>query len=101
MNDLRSWIRLTKTGASARRLNALLQHFGSPEALFEASVAEVCRAIRCSPGAAEKLLDPAYAAADRELRLMERLDVRLLSRFDPEYPPLLREIPDPPPAIYV
>ena len=32
---------------------------------------------------------------------MEQLDVQLVPRDHPDYPPLLREIPDPPPALYV
>jgi DNA processing protein len=98
--DLLPWIRLTKTGASARRLNTLLDHFGSPDALFRASAREVAAAARCSSAVAEKLLDPAYAANDRDLTLMSRLSVRLIPRGAPEYPALLREIPDPPIALY-
>lgn len=98
---LRAWIRLTKTGASARRLNRLLERFGSPEAVFAASPREIAAAAPCSLETATKLLDPACAATDRELRLMERLGVRLLTREDAEYPTRLREIPDPPPALYV
>lgn len=101
MEELLPWIRLTKTGASARRLNQLLDHFGSPEALFAASPAEVARGANCSVAVAEKLLDPIYAANERDLRLMEQLKVTLLRRCDPEYPPLLREISDPPVALYV
>lgn len=101
MDDALPWIRLTKTGASASRLNTLLHRFGSPEALFAASASEVAAAARCSLSVAEKLLDPAYAANDRDLGLMERLGVRLVPRSDAEYPPLLREIADPPPALYV
>src|SRR5438128_1142060 len=101
MHDLLPWIRLTKTGASARRLNQLLERFGSPEAVFDGSARKVAEAARCSIQVAEKLLDPELAANDRELRLMEQLDVRLVPRTDPEYPPLLLEIADPPPALYV
>jgi len=101
MQELLPWIRLTKTGASARRLNRLLDLFGSPEALFAASTAEVVSAAGCSAAVAQKLLDPAYKASDRDLRLMEQLQVRLLPRIDPDYPALLREISDPPPALYV
>jgi DNA processing protein len=100
MEDLLPWIRLTKTGASARRLNTLLDYFGSPDALFGASVREVTLAARCSTAVAEKLLDPVYAANERDLTLMKRLGVRLIPRTDPEYPALLAEIPDPPVALY-
>src|SRR5689334_10385338 len=101
MQDILPWIRLTKTGASARRLNSLVDHFGSPEAFFDASVAEICAAAGCGPSVAEKLLDPAYAANPRDLKLIERLKIRILPRTDPDSPPLLREIHDPPPALYV
>jgi len=101
MFDPLPWIRLTKTGASARRLNTLLDYFGSPEQLFAASSREVSIAARCGQPVAERLLDPAYAANERDLKLMERLDVRLVTRADPDYPAMLKEIPDPPAALYM
>src|SRR5438067_611104 len=101
MDDLLDWIRLTKTGASARRLNTLLDHFGSPGAFFAASVREVAGVARCPLEVAQRLMDPLYAANERDLRLMERLEVRLVPRTSPEYPSLLKEISDPPPALYV
>jgi DNA processing protein len=100
-DPLRAWIRLTKTGASARRLNTLLERFGSPEAVFAAAPAELAAAIRAPLEVAGKLLDPMYAANDRDLKLMDRLKVRLVPRTDADYPPLLQEIPDPPVALYV
>lgn len=101
MNDPLPWIRLTKTGASARRLNSLLDHFRTPEALFAASATEVASSVRCPVSVAERLLDPAYAANDRDLKLMEQLNVRLIARSDADYPALLLEIADPPVALYV
>ncbi len=101
MDDLHSWIRLTKIGASARRLNRLLDYFGSPDALFGARPAEVAQVARCSTAIAQRLQDPAYSVNGRDLRLMEQLGVRLIPRGHPDYPPLLREIPDPPVALYL
>jgi DNA processing protein len=101
MDDLADWIRLTKTGASARRLNRLLDHFGHPAALFAASAGALRAAAACSQQAAERLLDPIYAANDRDFRLMDRLRVRLIPRGHEDYPPLLAQIPDPPVALYV
>lgn len=101
MHDALPWIRLTKTGASARRLNSLLDYFGSPEAVFGASASQIAGAVRCSLTVAERLLDPAYSANDRDLKLMEQLNVRLISIDAPEYPSMLREIADPPVALYV
>src|SRR5207248_2858662 len=42
--DLASWVRLTKTGASARRLNSLIEQFGSPEALFALNAEQLASA---------------------------------------------------------
>jgi len=100
MDELLPWIRLTKIGASALRVNRLLDHFGSPEALFASSPSDL-RAAGCPAAAAERFLDPIYEANRRDLELMERLQVRLIRRGDGDYPELLREIPDPPPALYV
>ncbi len=51
--------------------------------------------------AASKLLDPETARIDDDLRRMERLDVKLVLASDPHFPPLLRQIFDPPPFLYV
>ncbi len=101
LTDLPLWIRLTKTGASARRLNRLLDSFDTPDRLFGSSAIELARLGGCSMKVAERLLDPAYAATQRDLDLMDRLGVTLIVRHAPEYPRLLREIPDPPVALYV
>src|SRR5688500_6061350 len=101
MDDVSAWVRLTKTGASARRLNTLLDCFGSPEGFFSASPRDVSAAARCSTDVAVKLLDPSCSATQRELDLMEQLGVRLVPRSSSEYPALLKETPDPPVALYV
>jgi DNA processing protein len=101
MDALHAWIRLTKLDVSPLRLNRLLDHFGSPENAFAASAAEVRAVTGCSTRVAERLLDPGVVPSARELKLMEQLKVRLVTRDDPEYPFLLGEIADPPPAVYV
>ena len=95
------WVRLSRSGLAARRLNALLAHYGSPAAIFAAAPHELGAAPGMTPGAAEKLLDPEAARIDADLRLMERLEVRLVTASDPHYPPLLVQIFDPPPFLYV
>lgn len=100
MDRLKDWIRLTKTGASARRLNLLLDHYGSPEALFDSDAGTVALTLGCRRSTAEKILDPTHQATDSELRLMERLGINVLTRGAPDYPSLLAQISDPPPALY-
>lgn len=100
MTSLAPWIRLSKTGASARRLNALLVRFGSPEALFALSAADLAAA-GVPASAAERILDPAHVPGAPELARLEQLGIRILLRGSPEYPPLLEQIADPPPVLYV
>jgi DNA processing protein len=101
VTDASAWVRLSRSGLAARRLNALLAHFGSPEAVFTAALHELGAAPGMTPAAAEKLLDPEAARIDDDLRLMEHLGVRLVPAADPHYPRLLSQIFDPPPYLYV
>jgi DNA processing protein len=99
--ELAAWIRLSKTGASARRLNGLLERIGAPEAVFELNSEQLASAAGCSLSVAERLLDPAHAATASDLEQIERLGLQLVPRGDPCYPALLNEIYDPPPLLYV
>lgn len=97
------WIALTRLpGVGARSAHALLERFGSVEAVFKADTAELRRvlgadhpalaAIRAAP-------DPLHLARDREW--LGHNGHHLVTWDDPDYPPLLREISDPPVALYV
>jgi DNA processing protein len=99
--DPAPWVRLTRSGLAARRLNSLLDHYGTAAAVFQVSPAELSALPGMTACAAERLLDPEAACVDDDLRAMEKLGVRLITRADPDYPPLLRQIFDPPAALYV
>jgi DNA processing protein len=99
--DPGAWVRLSRSGLAARRLNALLAHYGSPDAVFATPRRELGAAPGMTPAAAEKLLDPEAARIDGDLRLMERLGVRLVTTAASQYPPLLNQIFDPPAYLYV
>lgn len=83
-------------------LNALLQHFGSYEAVFAASDRELRSVQGVGPERAKALrasenLDP----AESELRRCAEVGARLLPLGDPDYPELLSEIYAPPLFLYV
>lgn len=101
MIDPGAWVRLSRSGLGARRLNGLLAQYGSAEAIFAASSGELTAAAGMTPAAAAKLLDPEAARVDGDLRLMERLGVRLVMVSGPQYPPLLAQIFDPPAFLYI
>src|SRR4030095_1854132 len=100
-NSLREWISLSFViGVGSRTAAVLIDRFGSPQAVFAATVhslelaglrRETIYAIKSS-----ELLEE----ADRELEELTRLDGEVLTLTDPRYPVLLRETYDPPIVLY-
>ena len=95
------WLALNRApGLGANRVAGLLLEFASPEALFHAP-----RQALQSRGLGSRTLAylrrPDWAAVDRDLRWLEQPGCHLLTWDSPLYPRLLREIPDPPPVLFV
>lgn len=87
-------------GVGAASLRALKKHFGSYERAWRASVEEirVCGLREPAPDSIIRerpRLDP-----QREHEKVLRADVWLIADADAGYPPLLKEIPNPPAALY-
>jgi DNA processing protein len=101
----RALLRLTLTpGLGPRRIAALTEAFGNPIAALAANPAELERVRgigRATAGRVARGLRESQDLASREIELAEREGVRIVGRTDPEYPPLLAQIPDPPPVLYV
>ncbi|MCA1633106.1 MAG: DNA-processing protein DprA [Acidobacteria bacterium] len=100
---MRDWIALNMTpGVGPRAAAKLLERFGSAAGIFGALRSELER-LRLRPEAVESiaLKDRHEAAAEEleRLRALEGADVLVLD--DGAYPPLLREIADPPVTLYV
>ena len=100
---LAGWLRLHQTpGVGRLSAVALVQRFGSPQAVFAAGF-EVLRQ-HVSPARARALsAAPAAAVAasvDATLAWLSRPGNVLLTFDDPAYPALLRQIPDPPLLLY-
>ncbi|RMF83499.1 MAG: DNA-protecting protein DprA, partial [Nitrospinota bacterium] len=80
----------------------LLTHFGSPREVLHASKQELLRVKGIGEKMAEEITSfPLEAALKRELANIERYGVQILTLSDPDYPPLLKTIYDPPPVLYV
>lgn len=100
---MHEWIRLTNLQLSARLANALLDRFGEPRQVFAATPDELADADLpgLTDNVAARIADPSFAPTDRQLAAMERLGVRLVTRSDEDYPRKLKEIFDPPVALYL
>ncbi|MGC1685099.1 MAG: DNA-processing protein DprA [Candidatus Acidiferrales bacterium] len=96
------WVALALTpGLGARMAGKLLRQFGSPEAVFNASLTAL-EGQRLPAAVAQAIhsRQPMSAAA-KELAHAQQAGYLLVTWDEPAYPHLLREIYDPPPLLYV
>lgn len=100
--DLADWIALNMVrGIGPRTANQLLDRFGSPAQVFSASRLSLERE-GIKPETIQELHDSEILEkANAEIERLEALEARVVTLDDDEYPPLLREIFDPPIALYV
>lgn len=97
------WLRLLLAGGLERcQWARLTAQFPDPDLLASQSERALCEVGGISAEAARRILSGAPAEdVERELELMEKAGVCLITRFDPAYPVLLRQMPIPPVALYV
>jgi DNA processing protein len=98
---LRDWIALSfVVGVGSRTAGQLIRTFGAPTACFEASPTQLEAA-----GLQHESIAGLHAAglrerADRELDSLTKLGAQAIVLHDERYPPLLREVYDPPIVLY-
>lgn len=75
----------------------LMAHFGTAAA----ALAGLPQMARRGGGRSREIRICPRETAEREMETAERIGARLIARSEPEYPPLLAHIDDPPPLLYV
>jgi len=88
-------------GLGLRSANLLIKHFKTPDCVFDSKRGEL-EALGVPAEIADEILSP--RSAERALGEQDKaakLGVRVIDILDPQYPPLLREIFDPPIVLYV
>lgn len=105
MDTRELWLRLTLTpGLGPATVKKLFRHFGCADSICKAGekALAACGFLRQESIAALSGPSPATVKAARNtLRLAEKRGITLLCLDDPLYPPLLGELHDPPPLLYV
>jgi DNA processing protein len=96
------WLALGLTpGLGPRMAGKLLQDFGSPEAIFSASLTAL-ESKRLPAAVAQAIhTRQSLSAASKELAQVQAVGCHLVTWDEPGYPHRLREIYDPPPLLYV
>lgn len=101
MSALKYWIWLSELkGLQGQTRLGLLEHFGSPEAIYFADPGEILLTEGMTRDQAALLENRSLTAADRILADCQRLNLRILTLTDAEYPDRLRNIYDPPCLLY-
>ncbi len=86
----------------SHRIRQLLKHFESPKEVFTGDVRKIRQIDGLGPVIASEItLFNQWDQVDRILQTTKRIGARLITFDDPEYPPLLRQIYDPPALLWV
>ena len=100
MSDTENWLRLAKLESPKKAID-LVDYFGSPEAVFEARADELAQVDGITKRMVERIGIIAKEPVDDKLRAMEKLNARMITYRDPEYPRNIRQIYDPPAVLFV
>lgn len=95
-----SWLALSRAHLPPRAFLSLLERFGSVEAVMEAGPDELAQVRGVGGTAVQQVMRARELDLSNDKRLLEKLNVELVCIFDPNYPPGLRNIYDPPPLLY-
>jgi DNA processing protein len=99
--DLQDWLLIAQApGIGSRTFRRLLESFDSPGAIL-AAPHRLLEAAGCPRQAIDFLQAGKTEAIQASLDWLEQPGNRLLTLHDLDYPPLLAEIHDPPPLLYV
>jgi len=80
----------------------LLERFGDPQHIFQASISDLMEVDGVRKETARKILNQVYTTDPlKEIKRMEKCGARIITYSDPAYPPALREIHVPPMLLYI
>lgn len=102
-NELLYWIALKQVKGLGNILyKRLISSWGSPQKIFSASYDELMQVQGLSQTVANNIKQfDAFYMAEEELKKIEKNRVDIITISDRFYPPLLHQIEDPPPFLYV
>ena len=100
--SIQFWLGLTRVdGLGVRGAHKLIAHFGSPQAAYMASLTELESAGIPARVAQAIFSQAGLKDAEKEVAAAAKVGCQLLALDSDDYPPLLKQIPDPPLALYV
>jgi len=100
------WLRLALTpGVGPANFHTLIEAFGTPSGVLAQKESDLVRVPRLSKTVIKSLLETAQGKREsevvQEIEFANAHGVTLLTQDDPQFPPLLREIPTPPVLLFM
>lgn len=101
ISEARDWLALWRVkGVGARTYLSLLETFNTPQSVFSSTLDNLKKA-GVSAAVAGQIKNFDHDEIAKDLKWLERSDCHLMCWNDGDYPLLLREIPDPPPLLFI
>lgn len=103
MDNILPWFALKSTpGIGDLLFKRLINRFGSPELVFKATREDLVEVEGITPRLAAAIKQHKIGdSVKKDLDLVMQKGYKIVTLTDTEYPPLLLQIPDPPPFLYV
>ena len=102
MSDIKYWLALLFTpGLGVIKINKLIEHYGSPKNLIENQLATLTASGYLTSAARDYLKRPDWNIIEKNIRWSEATNHHIIHIKSPRYPQQLREIPDPPPVLFI
>jgi len=98
-----NWIALNSIkGIGPVRIKKLLEKYGSPEAVFRESPSNIAREGLIPESCITELTNPSlFKEAEEQIKSAQKINARIITLADKNYPVYLKEIFAPPPVLYV
>lgn len=101
VSEASDWLALWRVkGVGARTYLSLLETFNTPQGVFSSTLDNLKKA-GLSAAVAGQIKNFDHDEVAKDLKWLERSDCHLMCWKDDDYPLLLREIPDPPPILFI
>lgn len=101
IDEISFWLALWRVkGVGARAYITLLETFSSPSQVFSSSTTELKQA-GLSDDVVGQIKHFDFSAIEQDLSWLEKDDCHVMCWSDADYPLLLKEIPDPPPILFI
>jgi DNA processing protein len=102
MDELHDWLELSLVpGIGPKSFFRLLDHFGAARNALDAPESALRKIPDLAASAIQSLINSQKDQVDQALKLIEQHKVSVIPFHDAAYPKRLRQIPDPPPLLYV